>query len=68
MSDAISRPRGFKTKIIHQVDRRIMLWAWIMFCALDLHRRNINRAISDNMVRTQRDINTLGRGVFTNAL
>lgn len=27
-----------------------MLWAWIMFCALDLHRRNINRAISDNMV------------------
>jgi hypothetical protein len=21
-----------------------------MFCALDLHRRNINRAISDNMV------------------
>ncbi len=21
-----------------------------MFCALDLHRRNINRAISDNML------------------
>lgn len=33
-----------------QVDKRIMLWAWVMFCALDLHRRNINRAISDNMV------------------
>jgi hypothetical protein len=30
-----------------------MLWAWIMFCALDLHRRNINRAISDNMVGNQ---------------
>lgn len=27
-----------------------MLWAWIMFCALDIHRRNINRAISDNML------------------
>lgn len=23
---------------------------WIMFCALDMHRRNINRAISDNML------------------
>jgi hypothetical protein len=33
-----------------QIDFRIILWAWIMFCALDLHRRNINRAISDNMV------------------
>lgn len=27
-----------------------MTWAWIMFCALDLHRRNVNRAISDNML------------------
>jgi hypothetical protein len=27
-----------------------MLWAWIMFCALDLNRKNINRAISDNML------------------
>ncbi|KFA79693.1 hypothetical protein S40288_09317 [Stachybotrys chartarum IBT 40288] len=37
-------------KLIRKVDLRIMLWAWIMFCALDLHRRNINRAISDNML------------------
>ncbi|KAH8171428.1 major facilitator superfamily protein [Sarocladium implicatum] len=37
-------------RIVKKVDRRIMLWAWIMFCALDLHRRNINRAISDNML------------------
>lgn len=28
-----------------------MLWVWIMFSSLDLVRRNINRAISDNMVR-----------------
>jgi hypothetical protein len=33
------------------MDWRIALWAWVMFCALDLNRKNINRAISDNMVR-----------------
>jgi hypothetical protein len=37
-------------KLVRRIDKRIMVWAWIMFCALDLHRRNINRAISDNMV------------------
>ncbi|EAQ88823.1 hypothetical protein CHGG_05442 [Chaetomium globosum CBS 148.51] len=37
-------------KLLRKIDFRIMLWAWIMFCALDLHRRNINRAISDNML------------------
>ncbi|KAF4976715.1 hypothetical protein FZEAL_6663 [Fusarium zealandicum] len=33
-----------------QIDFRICLWAWVMFLALDFHRRNINRAISDNML------------------
>ncbi|KAK0614350.1 major facilitator superfamily domain-containing protein [Immersiella caudata] len=37
-------------KLVRKIDWRIMLWAWIMFCSLDLHRRNINRAISDNML------------------
>nr|UYO77175.1 major facilitator superfamily transporter (MSF) [Trichoderma calamagrostidis] len=37
-------------RLVKKIDLRIMLWAWIMFCALDLHRRNINRAISDNML------------------
>ncbi|KAH8758988.1 major facilitator superfamily domain-containing protein [Diaporthe sp. PMI_573] len=37
-------------KLVRKVDLRIMTWAWIMFCALDMHRRNINRAISDNML------------------
>ncbi|KAL8347630.1 hypothetical protein RB601_002990 [Gaeumannomyces tritici] len=37
-------------KLVRKIDRRIMVWAWVMFCALDLHRRNINRAISDNML------------------
>lgn len=27
-----------------------MLWVWIMFSSLDLVRRNINRAVSDNML------------------
>ncbi|KAF4970676.1 hypothetical protein FSARC_2307 [Fusarium sarcochroum] len=33
-----------------QIDFRICLWAWVMFLSLDFHRRNINRAISDNML------------------
>lgn len=37
-------------KCFSQIDFRICLWAWVMFLALDFHRRNINRAISDNMV------------------
>lgn len=37
-------------KLVRKIDRRIMVWAWIMFCGLDLHRRNINRAITDNML------------------
>lgn len=37
-------------RLVRKIDIRIMLWAWIMFCALDLHRRNINRAISDRML------------------
>ncbi|KAI1085799.1 MFS general substrate transporter [Whalleya microplaca] len=37
-------------RLVRKVDFRIMTWAWLMFCALDMHRRNINRAISDNML------------------
>lgn len=33
-----------------KIDWRIMLWTWIMFCSLDFNRRNINRAITDNML------------------
>lgn len=40
-------------RFILQLDWRIMLWVWIMFSSLDLVRRNINRAVSDNMVCTQ---------------
>ena len=33
-----------------QIDMRIMTWCWMMFVALELNRRNINRAISDNLL------------------
>ncbi|KAF2185217.1 allantoate permease [Zopfia rhizophila CBS 207.26] len=33
-----------------KLDWRIMAWVWIMFSSLDLVRRNINRAVSDNML------------------
>ncbi|KAJ4168984.1 hypothetical protein NW754_010916 [Fusarium falciforme] len=33
-----------------KLDWRVMLWVWIMFSSLDLVRRNINRAVSDNML------------------
>ncbi|KKA27937.1 hypothetical protein TD95_001207 [Thielaviopsis punctulata] len=37
-------------KLIRKIDSRIMVLAWLMFCSLDLNRRNINRAISDNLL------------------
>jgi hypothetical protein len=38
--------------IIQQVDFRIMLWCWLMFAALDLNRRNINRGMRCRSYRT----------------
>jgi hypothetical protein len=32
-----------ETLTIMQIDLRIMIWCWMMFLALDLNRRNINR-------------------------
>ncbi|EAA29294.1 MFS general substrate transporter [Neurospora crassa] len=37
-------------KLVRKMDFRIVFWAWIMFCSLDLHRKSINRAISDDML------------------
>ncbi|KAF2708578.1 MFS general substrate transporter [Pleomassaria siparia CBS 279.74] len=44
-------------KLVRKLDMRITFWAWLMFCALDLNRKNINRAISDNMLK-ELDMNT----------
>ena len=44
-----------------------MIWCWLMFLALDLNRRNINRAISDDMLdelgMTTNDFNS-GQTIF----
>ncbi|ETI23128.1 hypothetical protein G647_04925 [Cladophialophora carrionii CBS 160.54] len=37
-------------RLKRKIDIRIMAWCWMMFLALDLNRRNINRAISDDML------------------
>ncbi|CZR68109.1 related to permease [Phialocephala subalpina] len=37
-------------KLRRKIDLRIITWAWAMFMALDLNRRNINRAITDKML------------------
>ncbi|EXJ92391.1 hypothetical protein A1O3_00941 [Capronia epimyces CBS 606.96] len=37
-------------RLVRKLDLRIMVWVWIMFCSLDLIRRNINRAVSDNLL------------------
>ncbi|KAH7057053.1 major facilitator superfamily domain-containing protein [Macrophomina phaseolina] len=37
-------------RVRRKVDLRVMVWCWLMFVALDLNRRNINRAISDDML------------------
>ena len=45
------RPRSPSLQLTSvKIDLRITFWAWLMFCALDLNRKNINRAISDNML------------------
>ncbi|KAF9260870.1 MFS general substrate transporter [Marasmius fiardii PR-910] len=33
-----------------KVDLRVITWCWLMFFALDLNRKNINRAITDDML------------------
>ncbi|EWC44430.1 hypothetical protein DRE_06798 [Drechslerella stenobrocha 248] len=49
------------------IDWRIMTWSWLMFFALDINRRNINRAITDNMLpelgMNTNDFNT-GQTIF----
>ncbi|KAK3984423.1 major facilitator superfamily domain-containing protein [Cladorrhinum sp. PSN332] len=54
-------------KVLKKIDVRIMILAWIMFCALEIHRRNIHRAISDDMLKdlgmTTNDFN-YGQSVF----
>ncbi|KAF9486413.1 MFS general substrate transporter [Pholiota conissans] len=54
-------------QVVHKIDIRIMIWACIMFFALDLDRTSISQANSDNMFgdlgMTTNDFN-LGNTVF----
>ena len=33
-----------------KIDLRIMLWACLMFCALEMDRANIRQAVTDNLL------------------
>ncbi|KAG7099992.1 hypothetical protein E1B28_001783 [Marasmius oreades] len=37
-------------RVRRKVDLRIISWCWLMFLALDLNRKNINQAISDDLL------------------
>lgn len=54
-------------RLTRKIDFKIFLWVFIMFCSLDLIRRNITRAVSDNFVNdlkmTTNDYN-LGQTVY----
>lgn len=39
-----------ENKLIHKIDRRIMIWACIMFMSLELDRANLSQALTDNFL------------------
>ncbi|KAH3662560.1 hypothetical protein OGAPHI_005812 [Ogataea philodendri] len=38
-------------RLVRKLDLRIFSWVFVMFCALDLVRRNVTRAVSDNFLK-----------------
>ncbi|CAI2034650.1 hypothetical protein SEUBUCD646_0I00150 [Saccharomyces eubayanus] len=54
-------------RVVRKIDLKIFLWVFIMFCFLDLIRKNIARAVSDNII-TDLKMNTndynLGQTVY----
>ncbi|TVY48915.1 putative transporter [Lachnellula occidentalis] len=42
---------GEEHKLIRKIDFKIMIWACIMFMALELDRANINQAVTDNFLK-----------------
>lgn len=52
---------------MRKIDLRIMIWACIMFCALEMDRANIRQAVTDNLLgelgMTTNDYN-LGNSIF----
>jgi len=57
----------FYQRLVRKIDLRIMLWAFIMFFALDLDRSNVSQANTDNFLEdlhiTTDDFN-LGNTIF----
>lgn len=37
-------------RVVRKTDVRIMVWACIMFCALEMDRANIKQAVTDNLL------------------
>ncbi|KAE8441368.1 hypothetical protein EG329_005471 [Mollisiaceae sp. DMI_Dod_QoI] len=61
---------GEENKLIRKIDFKIMIWACIMFMALELDRSNLAQAVTDNFLKelhmTTNDYN-LGNTVFKSA-
>ncbi len=36
--------------LVRKIDWKIMLWACLMFCALEMDRANIKQAVTDNLL------------------
>lgn len=54
---------GEENKLIRKIDWRIMVWACIMFMALELDRANIGQALTDNFL-PELKMNTNGEQDF----
>ena len=55
---------GEEHKFIRKIDIRIMIFACIMFMALELDRANIGQALTDSFLK---DLKYITNGLFSNA-